>query len=161
MTTYFLELQLEPVDSVTIFWLFLSLDVYRVTSWKKQHMSGNMSYDNNGHLTVKVDGVYFIYTQMYYYDGNSSYTGFNVYIDNKRILKAIYSVIDKDKPYHTQYIGGVFKITKGQRIWVGTTITRLYYFNEFSSFFGAYMLHSLPWLQLFNLLHCNTMILGI
>lgn len=119
-------------------------DVYRVTSWKKQHMSGNMSYDNNGHLTVKVDGVYFLYTQMYYYDGNNSYTGFSVYIDNKRVLKAIYSVIDLYKRYHTHYIGGVFKITKGQRIWVGTTITRLYYFNEFSSFFGAYMLHSLP-----------------
>lgn len=116
-------------------------DVYRMTSWKKQHMSGNMSYDDNGHITVKVDGVYFVYAQMYYFDRNSSYTGFNVYVDNKRILKAINSVIDFYKPFQTQYVGAVFRLTKGQRIWVGTTISRVYMFNEFSSFFGAYMVH--------------------
>ena len=100
-----------------------------------------MIYDNSGHITVNVDGTYYVYSQMYYYDGNCSYTGFNVYIDNKRILKAIESVIDFDKRYYTQYTAGVFKITKGQRIWVGTTIKRKYFLNEFSSFFGAYMLH--------------------
>ncbi len=117
---------------------------YRVTSWKKQHISGNMIYDNNGHLTVNVDGVYFVYSQMFYYDRNSSYIGFAVYIDDKPVLKAISSIIDWTKPFHSQYIGGIFKITKGQRIWVGTTITRIYFFNEISSFFGAYMLHPSP-----------------
>ena len=103
-------------------------------------MSGNISYDNNGHLTVKTDGVYFVYCQMFYNTGSDSYTGYSVYLDNKIILKAIYSTINENKPYHTHYLGGVFKITKGQRIWVGTAITRKYLFNEVSSFFGAFML---------------------
>ncbi|XP_028412815.1 uncharacterized protein LOC114535707 [Dendronephthya gigantea] len=117
-------------------------DVYRVKSWKQQHISGKLNYDNNGHLTVNADGTYYVYCQMFYYDGNCSFTGFNVYIDNKIILKAIASVIDIYKPYYTQYTGGVFKITKGQRIWVGTNISRKYFINEISSFFGAYILHS-------------------
>lgn len=102
-----------------------------------------MTYDNNGHLTVNTDGVYFVYGQMFYVHRNNTYTGFSVFIDNKKVLKAIYSIISEHKPYHTQYISGIFKITKGQRIWVGTSITREYFFNQFSSFFGAYMLHPL------------------
>ena len=123
---------------------FYSIDVYRVSSWKIQHKSGNMSYDNDGHLTVKIDGVYFVYSQMYYFNCDYRVTGFNVYIENKIILKAVYSVADSKKIYYTHYIGGIFNITKGQRIWVGTTITRPFFFNELSSFFGAYMLHSFP-----------------
>ena len=105
-----------------------------------------MSYDNNGHLTINIDGVYFVYSQMFYFDRNNTYNGFNVYIDNRRILKAIYSIVDVHKPYHTQFISGVFKIKKGERIWVGTTIKRDYFFNESSAFFGAFMLH--PWCKI-------------
>lgn len=99
-----------------------------------------MAY-KDGYLTVGVDGVYFIYSQMFYYDGNSSYTGHDMYIDDRKVLKAVYSVVSDRRKYHTQFIGGIFKISKGQKIYVGTSITRNYYFNENSSFFGAYMLH--------------------
>ncbi|XP_028412812.1 inner ear-specific collagen-like [Dendronephthya gigantea] len=116
-------------------------DVYKITSWKEQHRSGEMEYDQNGHLTINIEGVYFVYSQMFYFDRNNTYTGFNVYVDNRRILKAIYSIVDFHRPYHTQFISGVFKINKGQRIWVGTTIKRKYFFNESSAFFGAFMLH--------------------
>lgn len=102
-----------------------------------------MEYDQNGDLIINIEGVYFVYSQMFYFDRNNTYTGFNVYVDNKRILKAIYSIVDFHRPYHTQFISGVFKINKGQRIWIGTTIKRKYFFNESSAFFGAFMLH--PW----------------
>jgi hypothetical protein len=131
-----------PPRKYQVFSNHFSSDVYRVTSWKIKHTLGNMTYDNDGHLTVQIDGVYFVYSQMFYFKSNYVYTGFNVYIDNKIILKAICSV--GSNPTYTHYIGGIFKITKGQRIWVGTTITRPFFFNEFSSFFGAYMIHSLP-----------------
>lgn len=101
-----------------------------------------MTYHKDGYLTVNENGIYYVYCQIYYYDGNNSYTGFNVYIDDRRIMKAINSVIGKDKPYQTHFTAGVFKINKGQRIWVGATITRSFYFNEDSAFFGAFLLHS-------------------
>jgi hypothetical protein len=110
-------------------------------SWRKQHRSGKIRYDDNGSLVVNTDGVYFVYSQMFYCDPNNSYHGFSVYLDNKEILKAIYSIIDQYKPYHTQFLAGVFRIKKGQRIWVGTPNTRYYFFNESSAFFGAFMLH--------------------
>ena len=99
-----------------------------------------MHYDDNGHLTVNTGGIYFVYSQLFYVDRNNTYTGFNVYIDQRRILKAIHSIVDYHRPYNTQFIAGVFKIKKGQRIWVGTTIKRKYFFNESSAFFGAFML---------------------
>ena len=114
-----------------------------MTSWKKQHTSGGITYDDNGFLTVNTAGVYFVYSQMYYCDPNNSYTGFGVYLNNKKILNAIYSIVNLYKPYHTQFLAGVFRIKKGERIWVGTTITRIYSFKEDSAFFGAFMLH--PW----------------
>ena len=115
-------------------------DVYTVKSWKEQHRSG-IQYDGNGHLIINVDGVYFVYSQMFYVDRNNTYSGFSVYIDNRQILKAIYSIVDYHKPYHTQFISGIFKINKGQKVWVGTKIKRKYYYNESSAFFGAFMVH--------------------
>lgn len=99
-----------------------------------------MSY-KNGHLTVGIDGVYFIYSQIFYCDGNSSYTGYDVYIDDRKALKVISSIISKQRKYQTQYTSGIFRINKGQRISIATSIIRKYYLNESSSFFGAFMLH--------------------
>lgn len=99
-----------------------------------------MTY-KGGFLRVGVDGFYFIYSQMFYYDGTSAHMGYNVYIDDRKVLKTVYSVPSSTKKYHTQYTSGIFKIAKGQKISVGTPFTKYYYFNESSSFFGAFMVH--------------------
>lgn len=100
-----------------------------------------MAY-KSGYLSVGVGGFYFIYSQMFYYDGSSAHImGYNVYIDDHKILKAVYSVPSKTKKFQTQYTSGVFKMTKGQKISVGTPFTKYYYYNETLSFFGAFMLH--------------------
>ena len=100
-----------------------------------------MDYDNNGNLKVDVAGYYFIYSQMLYFDGDSPNNGHEMYIDGREVLKAVYSVVSKTRKYHTQYISGIFFINKGQKISVGTTLTRTYLFMESSSFFGAFLLH--------------------
>ena len=95
----------------------------------------------NGYLQVGITGYYFIYSQIYYSDGKSSYCGHEMYIDDREVLKAVYSVINKRRRYQTQYTSGIFFIKKNQKISVGTTITRTYFFRESSSFFGAFLLH--------------------
>ena len=100
-----------------------------------------MDYDNNGNLKVDVAGYYFIYSQMPYFDGDSPNNGHEMYIDGREVLKAVYSVVSKTRKYHAQYISGIFFINKGQKISVGTTLTRTYLFMESSSFFGAFLLH--------------------
>ena len=100
-----------------------------------------MDYDNNGNLKVDVAGYYFIYSQILYFDGDSPNNGHEMYIDGREVLKAVYSVVSKTRKSHTQYISGIFFINKGQKISVGTTLTRTYLFMESSSFFGAFLLH--------------------
>ena len=100
-----------------------------------------MDYDNNGNLKVDVAGYYFIYSQMLYFDGDSPNNGHEMYIDGREVLKAVYSVVSKTRKYHAQYISGIFFINKGQKISVGTTLTRTYLFTESSSFLGAFLLH--------------------
>ena len=100
-----------------------------------------MDYDNNGYLKVGVAGYYFIYSQMVYIDGDSPNIGHEMYIDDREVLKAVYSVVNKTSKVHTQYISGIFLIKTGQKISVGTTLKRIYLFPESSSFFGAFLLH--------------------
>ena len=88
-----------------------------------------------------VDGYYFIYSQMYYFDGTRTITGYSMYINDREVLKAISSVISSTKKYNTHYTSGIFKMMKGQRIHVGTFGLTAYYFNKSSSFFGAFLLH--------------------
>lgn len=94
-----------------------------------------------GYLTVGVEGFYFIYSQMYYYDGRTSIMGHTMYIDDKKVLKTVYSVVSTTRRYQTQFTGGIFYIRKGQKISVSTPFTKYYYFTTTESFFGAFLLH--------------------
>lgn len=114
--------------------------IYTTISWKRKHTTANMVYEN-GYLKVEVDGFYFIYSQMFYYDGTSSYIGHEMYLDSHPVLKAVDSVVNAHRKFHTQYTSGVFWIKRGQKISVGTSVTRNYFFSESSSFFGAFLLH--------------------
>ncbi len=99
---------------------------------------------NNGYLTIGTDGVYFVYCQMYYFDGTSTYIGYEVYLDDRMILKTVHSIVSKTRKYETQYTSGIFDISKGQRISVESPFMKNYYFNETLSYFGAFMLHEKP-----------------
>ena len=99
-----------------------------------------MTY-RDGCIEVGVTGYYFVYSQMYYAEGVSSYVSYSVYIDNERVLRAMHSVIDNTRRYNTQYVSGIFKIASGQKIWIGTRTSRGFHFDESSSFFGTFLLH--------------------
>ena len=140
------DIILFPIKVHTILILYkflLSLVISPKVTWKAQHKSGKMQYAN-GYLTVGIDGIYFVYSQMFYYDGTSSYIGYEVYLDNKRILKAVHSIASRTRKYETQYTSGIFQISKGQKISVESPFSKYYYFNETLSFFGAFMLHETP-----------------
>ena len=97
---------------------------------------------NGGYLTVGVDGYYVIYSQMYYFDGSTSVMGHSMYINDREVLSVISSVISSTRKYSTHYTSGIFKIMKGQRIYVGTRPSpAYYYFTRSTSFFGAFLLH--------------------
>ena len=120
-----------------------SLVISPKVTWKAEQKSGKMQY-KNGYLTIGIDGVYFVYCQMFYHDGTSSYIGYEVYLDDKMILKAVHSIPSRTRKFETQYTSGIFEISKGQKISVVSPFAKYYYFDNSTSFFGAFMLHEKP-----------------
>lgn len=112
----------------------------RLNIWKVSNISGAMTY-RDGYLTAGVDGYYLVYSQMYYTDKNS-FIGHDIFINERRVLKAVYSVPSPNRKYQTQYLGGVFRVKEGQTKSIGTaSITGNFYFGNTTSYFGAFMIH--------------------
>ena len=99
----------------------------------------------DGYIIVGVTGYYYIYSQMFYRENKYIAIGYRMYIDDRDVLKAQYigdvSNLRKNKYYHTQYIGALFKVNKGQKISIRTPFEGVFYFSETSSYFGAFMIH--------------------
>ena len=119
---------------------YFSLSAYnRITNWLKSHTSGGMLY-NDGYLYVAYDGYYYIYSQMYYYAGDTVAMAHRMKINDHIVLTGHSSASSTNK-YNTNYIGGVFKLTKGQKISVSAPFTNIYYFHKHEAYFGAFLLH--------------------
>ena len=107
----------------------------QVISWKQSHHSGNITF-KDGYIIVGVTG---------YRENKYIAIGYRMYIDDRNVLKAQYigdvSNLRKNKYYHTQYIGALFKVNKGQKISIRTPFEGVFYFSETSSYFGAFMIH--------------------
>ena len=95
---------------------------------------------SNGYLYVAHDGYYYIYCQMYYYAGDTAVMAHRMKIDDVVKLTGHSSASSSNK-FNTNYVGGVFYLTKGQRISVSAPFTKTYYFNRHESYFGAFLLH--------------------
>lgn len=111
-----------------------------MTWWKAKHLSGHMSY-SNGYLTVGKKGYYYIYSQIYHMDGRMSFTGYEVYIDEKPVISVVHSVVSTRRKFDTKYVGGVFYIRPGQRITLRTPYKRTFGYYEGKSYFGAFIIH--------------------
>lgn len=119
---------------------YFPLSAYnRITNWLKSHTSGGMLY-NDGYLYVAYDGYYYIYSQMYYYAGDTVAMAHRMKINDHIVLTGHSSASSTNK-YNTNYIGGVFKLTKGQKISVSAPFTNIYYFHKHEAYFGAFLLH--------------------
>ena len=112
----------------------------RITKWLVGHQSGGMLY-SNGYLYVAHDGYYYIYCQMYYYAGDTAVMAHRMKIDDVIKLTGHSSASSTNK-FNTNYVGGVFHLTKGQRISVSAPFTKTYFFNKHESYFGAFLLHA-------------------
>ena len=95
----------------------------------------------NGYITVEVSGFYYIYSQMYYYSLATSFMGHTLKIDGHSVLSGYNNDAGAKKNLNTNYIGGVFRLQKGQTISVGTPFTLNFFYDSQSAYFGAFMVH--------------------
>ncbi|XP_022792743.1 ectodysplasin-A-like isoform X1 [Stylophora pistillata] len=112
--------------------------------WKVSHTEGSIEYHpTTGFIKVKRKGYYFIYSQMYYYDGSTMLMGHYTCINNKNVMGSAGSVISSYRKYNTKYHGGVFLLQENDTISVRIPYTTRYYMDSESSFFGAFLLGDL------------------
>ena len=120
----------------------LSLESKIITQWTERHREGSIEYHSTtGFIEVKKKGYYYIYRQMYYYDGSTVLMGHHTYINHEKVMESAGSVIGPKRKYNTKYHGGVFLLQENDTISVHIPYTTHYFMDSEGSFFGAFLLH--------------------
>ncbi|KAI8515241.1 tumor necrosis factor (ligand) super, member [Branchiostoma belcheri] len=131
----------------------------KIKSWETRQglatLANGMRH-KRGHLIIPTDGLYFIYSQLYYRFLNPPkqtesktyqlihYTyKQNSYPKPLQIMKSARNTCwSKNVEFglYTSYQGGVFRLQKGDRIWVAVSNMSMVCLEETSSYFGAFMI---------------------
>ena len=107
-----------------------------------KHKKGSIKYHwDTGRIEVKKTGYYFIYSQMFYYDGTSLQMGHYTYINHDKVLESLGSVVNDRRKYNTKYHGGVFLLRENDTLSVIIPYSKTYYMDREGSFFGAFLVH--------------------
>lgn len=119
--------------------ILLAVNSQRVSNWTLKHREGSILYNpSSGHIQVKKAGYYFIYSQMFYYDGSSTYMAHATFINDAKVMGSIGSVIDSKRFLDTKFHGGVFSLRENDTISVHVSYHSTYYMTFGESFFGAF-----------------------
>ena len=118
----------------------------RVTHWNispNNPKQGSIRY-TDGSIVVARKGYYYVYSQMFYYDGTALQMGHYTYINNKKVMESLASVISQVRKYNTKYHGGVFFLDEGDTISIKLPYTKFYYMAKQGSFLGTFLIHPVP-----------------
>ena len=119
--------------------ILLAVHSQHVSNWTLKHRAGSILYNSSsGHIQVKRAGFYFIYSQMLYYDGSSTYMAHATLINDNKVMRSIGSVINSKKFLDTKFHGGVFSLRENDTISVHVSHQSRYYMSFGESYFGAF-----------------------
>ena len=114
---------------------------HAIKNWKVKHINGAIKYhSSSGLIEVKRKGYYYIYSQMFYYDGSTIQMGHNTYINHEKVMESLGSVISAQRKYNTKYHGGVFLLQENDTISVRIPYTMHFHMDSEGSFFGVFLL---------------------
>ena len=113
-----------------------------VRNWQVQHRSGSIHYRRqHGTVQIQIAGFYYVYSQMYYYDGMAYQMTHQLYVNSRKFMQSTSAVISEEKKYSTNYNGGVVFLNSTDYISVRTPFSRVYKMDPGYSYFGAFLLH--------------------
>ena len=128
------------MSDIKFFFLFPGFRPIR--NWAVKHKKGSIEYrSESGFIEVKRTGYYFIYSQMFYYDGTARTMAHYTYINDDKALESLGSVVSDLRKYNTKYHGGVFLLRANDTLLVQIPYTKVYYMDRDGSFFGAFLVH--------------------
>jgi len=119
--------------------LLASPTVHRITNWKLSHKTGSIKFVSNSFLVIGTAGYYFVYSQLFYYAGDTLFMGHYTYINEDPVMRSLSSVVSETKKYNTNYQGAVFLLSRGDKISVRIPFTKSYFMNRETSYFGAFL----------------------
>ncbi|XP_072034603.1 uncharacterized protein [Amphiura filiformis] len=110
---------------------------WREANWMTSDLTRKFDLNRStGNVTVMEGGVYYVYSQMLYYDPRP-FMGHSVYIAGEKKLTCTECTVDKYRKFNTCYIAGLFQIPAGGKVGIkvdyeNSTVSLHYD----SSFFG-------------------------
>ena len=134
-----ITLSFSPINFVTNMFL-ASLTVHRITNWRLSHKTGKIKFVSNSFLVIGTAGYYFIYSQLFYYAGDTLFMGHYTYINEEPVMRSLSSVVSETKKYNTNYQGAIFLLRQGDKISVRIPFTKSYFMNRETSYFGAFLI---------------------
>lgn len=124
------------------YYLFFLLVSQRITNWNIAHREGRIRYHPTvGEIEIKVDGVYFVYSQMFYADETAHHMAHDTYINGEREMSCEASIIGQTKNVDTKYQGRIFRLQANDTISVRGRYTKKFKMEPWGSFFGAFLVH--------------------
>lgn len=100
-----------------------------------------MNFTGSSFVVAGVTGYYYVYSQMFYYAGDTMFMGHYTFINEEPVLRSLSSVVSETRKYNTNYQGGVFLLQRGDRISVRIPFTKSCFMNKETSYFGAFLIH--------------------
>ncbi|XP_029184741.2 collagen alpha-1(X) chain-like isoform X2 [Acropora millepora] len=114
----------------------------RITNWNIAHKKGMITYHPTvGEIEIRVGGVYFVYSQIFYADGTAHHMAHDTYINGKREMSCEASIIGQTKYLDTKYQGRIFGLKANDTISVRGRYTKKFKMVPWASFFGAFLVH--------------------
>ena len=94
-----------------------------------------------GELVIGRSGMYYVYSQMYYYDCTTHSMNHYTLLNGNKILGSISSVAECKRHYNTNYQAGVFHLNRGDTLKVEVYQRKAFYMEAPYSYFGVFMLY--------------------
>ncbi|XP_038050639.1 uncharacterized protein LOC119723832 isoform X2 [Patiria miniata] len=109
---------------------------WRYAQWMDAETRDKFYLDYRGNVTVIEGGIYYVYSQMLYYDP-SVFMGHSLYIGGQKRFSCTECTVDRDRKFNTCYIGGVVQINPGDKVGVKVSYAnRVINLNPDSTHFG-------------------------
>lgn len=89
---------------------------------------------------IGTTGYYFVYSQLFYYAGDTLLMGHYTYINEEPVMRSLSSVVSEERKYNTNYHGAVFLLKSGDKISVRIPFTKSYFMHKETSYFGAFLI---------------------
>ncbi|XP_033638135.1 ectodysplasin-A-like isoform X6 [Asterias rubens] len=88
---------------------------WKYADWMDSDVRSRFILGQTGNVTVTEGGIYYVYSQMLYYDP-SVFMGHSLYIGEQKRFSCTECTVDRDRKFNTCYIGGVVQINNGDKV---------------------------------------------